>query len=54
VEGLEQAVGHLHQDRLAGGGDVDLARAHNVEVAQVALELRVGRLKVKQGLHRGA
>lgn len=40
----------LDQDGLAGGGDVDLVGAGNPEVPQVALELRVGGLQVKQGL----
>lgn len=40
----------LDQDGLAGGGDVDLLGTGDPQVAQVALELRVGGLQVEQGL----
>lgn len=44
---------HVDDDGLPGAGDIDLAGRGDVEVLQVALQLGIGGLEVKEGLPSG-
>eukprot|EP00216_Chloropicon_sp_CCMP2111_P006478 CAMPEP_0198240480 /NCGR_PEP_ID=MMETSP1446-20131203/5577_1 /TAXON_ID=1461542 ORGANISM="Unidentified sp, Strain CCMP2111" /NCGR_SAMPLE_ID=MMETSP1446 /ASSEMBLY_ACC=CAM_ASM_001112 /LENGTH=211 /DNA_ID=CAMNT_0043923213 /DNA_START=290 /DNA_END=922 /DNA_ORIENTATION=- len=50
LEGLPEPEWDRHDHRLAPARDVHLARAQDVKVAQVALQLLARRLQVEQGL----
>ena len=40
----------MNNDGLPGAGDIDLTGPGNIEILQVALELRIVCLKVEEGL----